>query len=395
MTEEGRSVLERRRVALRRFLRRGFRAVPVPYLGGNRIAILIDGAQYFTALIEAINGATRTVFVETYILVADTTGWRVAEALAAAAKRGAEVAICWDGYGSFTLDWRLPKFLHDAGVKILVFRPVSIIKGVWPWTKRNHRKSVIVDGRLGMVGGQNISDDYAAVEDGGRGWHDTAVRVEGPAVTQLESMFRRMWMRYGGAPLHTLPDPPPVFSDGHEARFLGNFARRDRAFIRRSYLVAIIHAERSIRICNAYFVPDRVLTRALIRAAKRGVNVEIMIGAATDVLAVLHVSRSLYEKFLKNGIRVYEWTDRVLHSKTAVIDGMWSTIGSMNLDALSFFGNLEVNAGIVGDRIGRQMDEQFQLDLERSQRIELEMWKKRSLLQRIAEWFFGMFRRIV
>lgn len=391
---QGERLLRARR-GLSDLFRRPHRRVPFPYVGGNQVHLLIDGGAFFGAVLEAIAAAQRSVLVETYILASDKTGWRVSEALAAAARRGAEVALCYDGYGSFAVDYRMIKSLRDAGVRTLVFRPVSITKGVWPWTKRNHRKSVIVDSRIGIVGGQNIGNDYAALEDGGKDWRDTAVRVEGPAVAQLESMFRATWSRYGGAPLASAAEIAPAHPDGHDVRFLGNFARRDRAFIRRQYLLAILAAQRTIRICNAYFVPDRVLRRALIRAARRGVQVELLIGAATDVFAVLHVSRGLYERFFLHGIRIYEWHDRILHAKTAVIDGVWSTIGSSNFDNLSFFTNLEVNAVILDERVGQAMDEQFDRDIARSRAINMDLWRRRPLIQRIAEWFFGLFRRFV
>jgi cardiolipin synthase len=382
-------------MALRDFLRRGQRWLPVPYIGGNRVELLIDGGAYFPMLLQSIASAKRSVFLETYIYVADKTGWRVAEALVERAKAGVEVALVYDGYGSLMIDSKLVRYLREGGVKTLVFRPVSILKGVWPWSKRNHRKSAIVDGRIGIVGGQNISDDYASIADGGKNWRDTGVRVEGPAVAQLEIMFRAMWTRFGGVPLQSRPEVAEAYPGGHHVRFLGNFARRDRAFIRRQYVLAILQAEKSIRIANAYFVPDRVLLRSLIRAAKRGVKVELLIGAATDVLAVLHISRSLYDKFLRNGIQVYEWHDRVLHAKTAVIDGVWSTIGSSNLDTLSLVDNFEVNAVILGDRVGRALEDQFDMDVARSRAVLLDVWRRRPILQRLAEWFFGMFRRVV
>lgn len=377
---------------LRDFLFRFQRALPQPFVSGNRVTLLVDGGAYFSNLLDALRNATRTAFLETYIFEADQTGRRVSDALLDCAKRGVEVAVMYDGYGSISLDPSLPERLRRGGVKLLAFRPLSILRGVWPWTKRNHRKSLIVDSRIGIVGGQNISDDYAPREDGGRGWRDTAVRVEGPAVVQLEAMFRRTWTLYGGEPLVTHSVAPPSFPEGHQVRFLGNFARRDRAFIRRSYLLAILGAEKSIRICNAYFVPDRVFTRALIRAARRGVRVEVIVGAATDVLAALHLARGLYTKLLRSGVQVYEWHGRILHAKTAVIDGDWSTVGSSNLDNLSLFRNLEVNAGILGEGIAREMEEQFEIDAARSTKIELDAWSKRPIVQRLIEWFFGLFR---
>jgi cardiolipin synthase len=209
---------------------------------------------------------------------------------------------------------------------------------------------------------------------------------------QLEAMFRRLWATYRGAQLTTSSHTPEPYPEGHQVRFLGNFARRDRAFIRKAYIMSILGAEKTIRICNAYFVPDRVLTRALIRAARRGVRVEIIIGAATDITAVLHMSRGLYSRLLLNGIKVFEWHDRILHAKTAVIDGVWSTIGSSNLDNLSSFRNLEVNATILGERMGGALDDQFEIDRARSTAILPELWARRPWVQRIVEWFFGHFR---
>lgn len=379
-------------MAIRDFLRRFQRALPLPFVPGNRVTCLVDGGPFFSGIEEAIRSAARTVFVETYILRADKTGWRIANALIERSKAGVEVALCFDSYGSLGLDRALIDALNAAGVKTLEFRPISPLRGIWPWRKRIHRKSVIVDARIGIVGGQNICDDYAAIEDGGKGWRDTSVRVEGPAVVQLEAMFRRMWAEAKGAELTTASHAAEPFPEGHQVRFLGNFARRDRAFIRKAYVLAILGAEKSIRICNAYFVPDRVLTRALIRAAKRGVKTEIIIGAATDITAVLHMSRGLYSRLLFNGIKVYEWHDRILHAKTAVIDGEWSTVGSSNLDNLSSFRNLEVNATILGERVGGALDDQFELDRARSHPILPESWAKRPWVQRVIEWFFGHFR---
>lgn len=370
------------------------RTPPRDFVGGNRVALLVDGRAFFGTVLEVIGAAERNVLVETYILASDRTGWRVAEALAAKAKTGVEVAVIYDGYGSLTLDRALVDHLRRAGVRTLEFNPVSLWKRVWPWAKRNHRKSVIVDSRVGIVGGQNLADDYAATEDGGHNWRDTAVRVEGPAVAQLEAMFRRTWALYGGEPLTVTSVQPPSFPDGHDVRFLGNFARRDRSFIRRAYMVAIVEARRSIRICNAYFVPDRVMMRALIRAARRGVKVEIIVGAATDVRAVLHMTRALYARLLRSGVYVYEWHDRVLHAKTAVIDGVWATIGSSNLDNLSHFRNLEVNAGITGEQFGRVMEDQFELDRARSTPVLAERWSARSAIQRFYEWLSVLARGV-
>lgn len=380
-------------MALRDILVRGFSRKVSPFSSGHRVEILVDGGPFFERFVEAIESAQHYVLIESYIIAADETGWRIANALVERARAGVEVAVMYDGYGSITLDADYAQFLDAAGVKTHAFRPLSLSKRVWPWSQRNHRKILVVDGRLGIVGGMNIASEYDSVERGGEGWRDTAVCVEGPAVAELEQMFRLLWRRERAPRLGSSSISPPSFPDGEDVRFLGNFARRDRAFIRRAYLLAITSAKTSVRITNAYFIPDRVVRAALVRASKRGVLVEIIVGGSTDVRAALYATRALYSKFLKAGVRIYEWRGKVLHAKTAVIDAEWSTVGSSNLDYLSSFRNLEVNAGIAGPRIGLQMEQQFEADRVSSQRIDLQLWRARPISWRFFEWFFRVVAR--
>lgn len=384
-------------MALRDVLKRTFARVGLaPFLAGNRVEVLMDGGPFFGRILEAIESARRYVFLESYIVVADRTGWRVARALAARAKQGVEVAFIIDAYGSLTLDPEYTSFLRGAGVKVLNFRPIFRSTQKLPfWRKRNHRKVLIVDGDVGIVGGMNISDDYAAIEDGGEGWHDCAVRIQGPAVASLEAMFRRIWRESSSEDLISVFRPGESYPEGDQVRFLANFGRRDRAFVRRAYLLAFLAAEKTIRIMNAYFVPDRVLLRALARAVKRGVKVEVIVAAATDIKSVFFATRSLYSKMLKSGIDLYEWEERVLHAKIAVVDGTWSTIGSSNLDYFSSFRNLEVNAGILGERVGGELDDQFQVDRARSKKIAYSEWKKRPFWMKVVDWFFSFFRPLL
>ena len=176
-------------------------------------------------------------------------------------------------------------------------------------------------------------------------------------------------------------------------RFLANFHRTERPLVRRAYLEAIVKARQRIRICNAYFFPDRVMRRALVQAARRGVLVELIVPATSDVRPAVYASRSLYGRFLRHGIGIYEWYRTVLHAKTAVIDGDWSTVGSSNLDPFSSFVNLEVNASIRSKRFGEVMDQQFELDRAACRRIELRRWKKRPWMQRFIELFFRLVAR--
>ena len=377
----------------RRLKWRGRRATPL--VKDNRVELLIDGGPFFLDFIECIRSAQRYVFVETYILADDQIGNKIKAALIEKAQAGLEVALVYDAFGSLSLSDSYVDELISAGVKVYQFRPFSLKIGLSRWVKRNHRKLLIVDGQVGFVGGMNISDDYAAINDGGEGWRDTAVKVDGPAVAQLEDLFRQMWRRHAQVPLQSQAQTPTDYPGGHEVRFIANYGRADRADIHRAYIRAILGAKHSVRIVTAYFTPDRRLLRALRRAAKRGVSVEIITAGATDLEVILHASRGLYANLLRHGVKIYEWHERVLHAKTAVVDGVWSTVGSANLNHRTWLLDQEVNATIAGEEFAKQMDIQFTLDRARCRTITKDMWSQRPRWRRIVEWFFGLFRRLI
>lgn len=379
-------------MALRDVLRRWRASLP-SYVEGNRVELLVDGGAFYDAVVALIQSAQRYLYLEFYIVSADATGWRIAEALVERAKAGVEVAFSYDWYGSVGLDDEYIQYLEAAGVKVVAFGRPSLKKMVWPWGRRNHRKLVIADGRVGIVGGLNLAAEYDSADRGGGNWRDTAVRVEGPVVVDLELMFRRLWSRQKGKRLTEPSGRQEPYPGGDPAYFYGNYARRDRAFIRRAYLQAILSAKQKVRITNAYFIPDRVLRRALSRAAQRGVQVEVIIAGATDVPPALLAARAFYPPLLAKGVRLFEFHERVLHAKTAVIDGEWSTIGSSNLDYLSNFVNLEVNVAILGRRVGAAMDDQFELDRQRSVEIRAESWGARPLKERVIDWLLRTFFR--
>ncbi len=355
--------------------------------------MLVDGSAFFPALLEAIENAKSYVLIESYILASDETGQRVANALTRKAAEGVEVALSYDSFGSLGVleDWFIES-LQARGVLVFEFLPVSPFNVVASIQRRNHRKSLIVDGQIGIVGGLNISDDYASVEDGGKGWRDTAVRVEGPAVAQLEAFFRHNWRARGARPLRSLPLGCSPREGGVEVRFDTNEGRRDRAHVRRAYLAAIIGAQSTIRLTHAYFTPDAAIVRALKRAARRGVSVELITARATDVRASWHVARGLYGSLLSSGIRIHEWHERVLHAKTAVVDGSWVAIGSANLNRRSLRFDLEVNAFARTGSIGPEMDARFEADRARCEEVTLAAHRRRPRWVRFLEWFFGLLR---
>ncbi|MFZ5468084.1 MAG: phospholipase D-like domain-containing protein [Myxococcota bacterium] len=358
-------------------------------IGPNEVALLRDGAQAYPAMLEAIAAAQATICLQTYILREDTTGRRFAAALCERARAGVEVSLMYDDWGSNVSEPFLFQ-LRSAGVRTLAFRPVR-------WTgrmadllnrlrQRNHRKSLVVDGKVAFTGGLNISDDYAAVEDGGHGWRDTHVRVRGPAAVELERLFLDSWRRHKGAPLDEARYQRPAYAPDRRVRFLGNDFHHDRKDIRRAYLEALTAAKRRIHLTHAYFVPPARLLRELAKAARRGVDVSVILAASTDVKLTLYAARGLYGKLLAAGVRVFEWNGRVLHAKTAVVDGEWVTVGSTNLDHLSLRRNLEVNALFEDSRLGAHAEDMFNQDLYQCEQVTLEAWRNRPLLEQVLSW---------
>lgn len=281
--------------------------------------------------------------------------------------------------------------LRAAGVKVHAFLPLRFTAGLKRvlarLLRRNHRKSLVVDGEVGFTGGLNISDEYAAVADGGEGWRDTHLRVEGPTAQELETFFLTTWRRQKG----------PRFDDARFVRgrrapcaklsVIGNdFALHQKA-IRKAYLEAFGRAKERVFVTQAYFLPPGKLLKSLYRAVGRGVRVAVIVAATTDVKLVLWGARGLYPKLLKKGVEIYEWQGRVLHAKTAVVDGTWATIGSSNLDSLSLRQNLEVNAVVNDPDFGRAMEALFLDDLAHCERVTLATVKEYGLIRRLLSWF--------
>lgn len=365
-------------------------------VGPNRVALLKDGFQAYPAMLQAIAGAKSTICLETYILRDDATGTRFLDALMERARTGVEVLLMYDYWGSDVSDLTLGA-LRAAGVKVLPFRPWrylgSFARAFARVRRRNHRKSLIVDGVFGFTGGLNISDDYAAVEDGGQGWRDTHVRIYGPDAASLERLFLTTWQANRGPAFDG-----PRFRRQRQAgceklRVVGNDFALDRKGIRRAYEDAFGKAKERIFVTNAYFLPPAKIIKALVAAARRGVRVGIILAATTDVKLVLYAARGLYPKLLKNKIEVYEWSaGRVLHAKTAVVDGLWATVGSSNLDPLSLRQNLEVNAIVVEPGFGASLERLWLEDLSHCVRVTRDTIKEYGLFERLLSWVAYQFR---
>jgi cardiolipin synthase len=376
-----------RRWRARRVPRR-YRAVAERFVGGNRVKLLRDGAEAFPSMLEAIEGARAQILFEMYWFDSDKTGRRFADALAAAARRGVEVAVIYDSLGSWEADGAMFAELAVAGARIVEFNPVM------PWKKafrlarlsvRDHRKILVVDGETGFTGGVNLADPWAPVSENGKGWRDDTLRLQGPAVAGLVEMFSATWLAEGGSPLRFIAPSADDVAGSYDVRVLGeNFARNRREIVS-AYLYNIYRAQRTIYITNAYFAPDPTVVRALKRAGDRGVDVRVLLPARSDVEIVRYAGRAMWGTLMRHGVRIFEWMPSILHSKTAVIDGRWSTIGTFNLDYRSLLSNLEVNVSVLDEGFGTLMERSFLRDLEHSTEVDAHDFRFRPLGDRVLE----------
>jgi cardiolipin synthase A/B len=360
---------------------------------GNRVRLLNDGAEAFPRMLEAIAGARHSVLVEMYTFASDTTGKKFAAALIERAKAGVTVRMLYDGIGSRETSTSIFQSIRAAGAVVTPFRPF----GWFSLRRRDHRKIVIVDGATAFLGGMNLTDEYAPASEGGQGWHDVQVEIEGPEVRDLVTLFEQVWIQEEDDPIFPKGRPEAASSrpGGVLVAAIGSDQRPDRKAIGASYLHALRNAAHRVWITNAYFVPSLKFHRAIRRAAARGVDVRILAPVKTDVMPVYYASRALFDGLLRHGIRIFEYQGPVLHAKTCVIDGVWSSIGSYNLDHLSILRNLEVTAIILDRAFGGCMEALFEKDCKDSIEVNLSEWRRRSPRRMLLEWFWFQFRSLL
>jgi cardiolipin synthase len=360
-------------------------AAPLRY--GHAVRVLRDGALAFPAMLAGIRAARRTVCFENFIMADDQTGREFTAALRKARTRGAAVRVLYDPVGSLLVKGGpVGRRLREAGVEARAFRPLSPL-APWSWLRlrhRDHRKLLVCDDLIGFVGGICISDHWAPSDLGGGGWRDTAVSVRGPAVLDLQVAFDRMWTRARGEPPPTSLSRRPPPEKGEAAVVVVG----DRPGLHR---VAAIYewladrAEQSIDLTDAYFVAPRPVLDALIRAARRGIRVRLLLPGRNNHPVAGLAARRIYQPLLDAGAEIYEWTGVMLHAKTAVVDGLVALVGSSNLDPLSLHRNFEMNVLIADPEAGNAMSDLFAADLERATRLESVEWRRRPLRARAAE----------
>jgi cardiolipin synthase len=386
-----------------------------PLFTGNQVRILRDGGETFPAMFAAIREAKSYVYLEYYIFEdVSCDGESLSDLLVQQSRAGVHIRVIYDGIGSISTDSNFFEKLTAAGVEVVEFNPLSPWRHHSAWNERDHRKLLVADGKVAILGGVNLSSTYesapsvgfgssnsAAIKPGpaqtGEVWHDTDIEISGPVVPELERLFREHWREQAGVALAAEADPAPTTQPpGDEVvRILGSSPVK----LKRRYYVTVIsairNAESSIWITGAYFVPTHQEKEGLIAAARRGVDVRLLLPSRSDSGPALAVQRSHYEELLRAGVKIYERDDGILHSKTMVIDQVWSIVGSSNFDHRSVLFNDEVDAVVLGKETGAKLAADFQADLQHAHPIDLNEWRHRSALEHLREGFWKLLETLL
>ena len=377
-----------------------------PLVIGNNVTLLVDGIATYKAMFAAIENAKNHINFETYIIDNDEVGHRFVDLLVRKQRSGVQVNLIYDSVGALKTPKSFFQPLKASGVNVLEFNPINPLtarKG-WDVNFRDHRKLLIVDGQIAFVGGINISSVYSSssfgrykeLNNNKLPWRDTHLRMEGPVVADFQKLFMATWMTQKGDALADKNYFPPITNKGSEVvRAIGSTPDEAYSQIYVTLISAINSAETQICITNAYFVPDAQLLAALKAASQRGVDVRLLLPDKSDSQLVYFASRSFYDELLTANIKIYERKNAFLHAKTALIDGVWSTVGSTNLDWRSFLNNQEINAVILGQGFGTEMQSLFERDLQSSELITLKTWRKRSLSTRLKEQAARLWARLL
>jgi cardiolipin synthase len=355
---------------------------PSQTVPGNDVRLLVGGDEAYPQMLDAIAGAKNKVWLEVYAFADDRVGRLFAEALLERARAGVDVRVCVDGLGAVATG-RLLDELRAGAVKVRAVFTLAPWQRAWRWLTRDHRKLLIIDDGVAFTGGLNIGLEYAGPRYGGQGWHDLQLAVRGPAVRVLARLFASVWRRNGGG---TIAEPADTARAGeHAVRVLANHVGHSRKEIRRAYFHAFRRAKKSIVIANAYFLPGPRMMGTLIRAARRGVEVVLILPGVSDHLSFQLASRARYPRLLSAGGRIYELCGSMLHAKAAVVDGMWCTVGSCNLDAWSLRRNLELNVAVVGPSMSSVVEAHLRGLLARCTELTLEECRSWSLGYRLLQ----------
>ena len=358
-----------------------------PVVGGNRVDILLNGEEIFPAKLAAIRSARRSINYAQYVFENGKPAEEIAAALAERCRAGVQVNVLLDAVGALAMPAELRTEMTEAGCRVESFRPLG------PFTfdrfnNRNHRRILVVDGVVGVTGGSGISGKWSGNGKQSGHWRDTDVRIEGPVVEQLQGAFAENWLEATGVAI----GGPAYFP----RRRLDSKGNVDAQVVRSSpaggstamytvFLLALSSARQSIHITNPYFVPDDKMIDTLLDGARRGVKVVLLIPGPIDHNLVRQASRSEFGRLLKGGVLIYEYRPALLHAKTMVIDGIWATVGSTNLDHRSFALNEELNVVVYDSNVAHRLEKVFGQDLANSRPVTYRDWSRRSLASRFLE----------
>jgi cardiolipin synthase A/B len=360
-----------------------------PLVDGNRVTLLQDGPAIESAILQIVAGARKQVNVETYILADDEVGRRFADLLVRKCGEHVPVTLMYDSFASRKTPKSFFDRLRDAGARVLETNPINPFDARLQWrpNHRDHRKIFIVDGAVAIIGGANVEHPHPVNRE--TYWRDTDIRLEGPAVAQLQTLFARAWREQGGEALADAGYSPTMPDMGNQVvRVLGSTGTASPIYS--TLISAIASSRKSVYLTTPYFAPDAELLAVIEAASIRGVDVKLLLPSFSDFPPALAAARFHYQELLDAGVEIYERQHAWLHAKTGVIDGVWSTVGSTNLDRRSFLFNSEVNAIMLGSEFARQMESSFTDDVSHSTRVVADTWRHRSIARRLEEWLANL-----
>ena len=361
-------------------------AAGVAFVDGNSVLLLNNGDRFYPAMLESIDKAERSITIEAYIYWAGEIGLQFANALAAAAERGVLVKILLDAVGSSSISAEILQILEKGGCNVAWYNPIR-------WNRlrrinnRTHRKSLIIDGRVGFTGGAGIADHWTGDAHDDKHWRDLQIRIEGPAVRPLQTGFAQNWLECTGE-LVTGPYfyPAPVNAGNLSLQTVMSSPETGASTVRVMYCLAMSAARKTIDIANPYFVPDHVSIDLFRDATKRGVRVRVMVaGTSNDTVMARLNSVRLYGAVLEAGVEIYEYNRTMMHHKIMIVDGLWSTVGTSNFDNRSFSHNEENNVSAVDEALAQSLLASFEKDSEVCDRITLDGWRRRPIAHKAIE----------
>jgi cardiolipin synthase A/B len=368
------------------------------YRDGHSIELLRSGENFFAACEKVIDEAKHYIHFQTYIVDDDETGRRIVDALIRASERGIRVYFLLDAYGGNSFSKELINKVEKAGILFRLFSPQLITKG-FQLSLRLHHKVMLIDGEKAIIAGMNIADRYHG-KSGLKEWLDFAILIKGPECAHVLFILKRLWNRAfisrnerSGETMHH----PLVYAENVKVKVLQNNWHRNKIEILKSYRSALKHAQNRMTIFASYFLPGRNERRLLRNARRRGVDIKIVLSAESDAPVFKRATNFLYDFILRNNISIYEYLPSNLHAKVATVDGIWSTIGSYNMNHLSDYGSVEMNADILDDQFAEKFEELLQVIIEKDCRQVTfdEYIRRKTWLFQITDWFSYQMIRIM